>query len=253
MHTPATLLVYEDMGKLYRRLSVRAAAAGTGVALIAVIGIASVAYGTATFADTTATSTDDTVVATSTDSGVSTTTPLDVTATSTEMTASTTPTEDVAATSTDATSTIQEDAITTSSSSSTSESTPTTTSAPTPEVIESETSTTTPSGPPLVAVTLECTSAYTGPLYDTPSGHLDSGFYLNAIPTNTSSTSTTPITGTVAHVIGTQSWIICHDTQGNAHEIAITGHDYANLVLPNAVMPRETVMEPATQAALDSF
>ena len=233
--------------------------------MIAITGLTTVAYATATDGTSTAaTSTDDTTVATSTsDSDASSTTPFDITATSTDMTTSATSTTGDTATSTDATSTIEEDTTATStaddltntatSSSPTATSTPTTASAPTPEVAETETSTTIASGPPLVAVSLECASAYTGPLYDTPSGHLDPGYYLNAIPTNTSSTSTTPITGTIAHLIGTQSWIICHDAQGNVHEIAITTQDYANLALPDAVMPEETVMEPAAQAALDSF
>lgn len=91
--------------------------------------------------------------------------------------------------------------------------------------------------------------AYTAALYDTPSGHLDPGYYLDAVPTS----ATTTITGTVAHEIGTQSWVVCDDKQGNTHEFTMTADDYAKLALPDASMPQETVMEPASQAAIDSF
>lgn len=56
----------------------------------------------------------------------------------------------------------------------------------------------------LVEVQLQCSMSYTAPLYDTPSGHLDAGYFLG-----TEFASTTGMTG--AHEIGEQAWTVCHD------------------------------------------
>jgi hypothetical protein len=93
----------------------------------------------------------------------------------------------------------------------------------------------------LVEVQLDCTQSYTTDLYDTPSGRLD--------PYVKPETATT--SDTIAHVIGKQSHTVCHDARGNVHEFPITADEYAALAVRGT--PQKSVMEPADQAALDSF
>jgi len=97
----------------------------------------------------------------------------------------------------------------------------------------------------LVSVNLQCNGSYTSDLYDTPSGHLDAGYYPDSVPATT--------TGSVAHKIGTQSWTVCHDKRGNVHEFKLTDQEYADLAKPDATTPQKSIMESADQAALDSF
>lgn len=68
---------------------------------------------------------------------------------------------------------------------------------------------------------LTCDMAYTADLYDTVSGHEEPG----------------------AAVIGSQSWTVCKDEQGHAHEIKITPSEYGELALPRARMPRKTTAD----------
>jgi hypothetical protein len=96
----------------------------------------------------------------------------------------------------------------------------------------------------LVEVQLQCSTSYTGPLYDTPSGHLDAGYFLG-----TESASTTGMT--VAHQIGEQAWTVCHDARGHEHEFEITATEYDALKIRG--MPQKSVMESPEDAALDSF
>jgi hypothetical protein len=96
----------------------------------------------------------------------------------------------------------------------------------------------------LVQVQLRCSMSYTGLLYDTPSGHLDDGYFVGD-----ASASTTGMTE--AHLLGQQAWTVCHDARDNQHEFKLTAEQYAALAKEG--MPDESVMEPADQAALDSF
>jgi hypothetical protein len=96
----------------------------------------------------------------------------------------------------------------------------------------------------LVQVDLHCTKSYVGQLYDTPSGHLNSGYFIGD-----ASASTTGMT--VAHDIGQQAWTVCVDARGHEHEFKLTAQEYASLSISG--MPQKSVMEPAAQAALDSF
>ncbi len=98
----------------------------------------------------------------------------------------------------------------------------------------------------LVKVQLLCSMSYTTDLYDTPSGHLDEGYYLDTGGASASSTTMAP-----AHVIGQQAWTQCHDNQGNVHEFKLSKAEYAALAVRG--MPQEYVMEAADQAVLDSF
>jgi hypothetical protein len=84
--------------------------------------------------------------------------------------------------------------------------------------------------------------SYTGDLYDTASGLLDPGYVLAS--TTPSATTTA---GTVAHVIGTQSWTVCHDADNHTFEFKLTPDEYSALAQPGAGMPQESVMEPAGQ------
>jgi hypothetical protein len=93
----------------------------------------------------------------------------------------------------------------------------------------------------LVEVRLLCTQSYTTDVYDTPSGHPD--------PYVKPSVATT--TDTSAHIVGTQSFTVCHDARGNVHEFPITSQEYVALRVRGT--PQKSVMEPADQAALDSF
>jgi hypothetical protein len=95
-----------------------------------------------------------------------------------------------------------------------------------------------------VEVQLDCAKSYTGPLYDTPSGHLESGDFVGDSVASTSGM-------TAAHLIGQQSWTVCHDARGHEHEFTLTQAEYAALAVKGS--PQESVMEPADEAALDSF
>jgi hypothetical protein len=83
------------------------------------------------------------------------------------------------------------------------------------------------------SIDISCDSAYTADLYDTPTGHLDSGYVLA-----TSSADTEP---NIAHLIGSQSWADCHDALGNVYEIKLTPEQYAALGQPGATMPKESL------------
>ncbi len=72
--------------------------------------------------------------------------------------------------------------------------------------------------------TVECQSAYQDTLWDTPSGHMEPGYYDVVGAQRTA--SGTPMTGTAAHVIGTGSWKKCADTQGKVYEVSITNAEY---------------------------
>jgi hypothetical protein len=96
----------------------------------------------------------------------------------------------------------------------------------------------------LVAVELSCTSSYKGILYDTPSGHLDAGYYLGD-----ASASTTGMTPT--HTMGWGYWTICHDARGHQHEFTLTEQEYEALMIRGT--PQRSVMESPADAALDAF
>ena len=90
-------------------------------------------------------------------------------------------------------------------------------------------------------VQLLCSQSFTTDLYDTPSGRPD--------PYVKPDVATT--TDTVAHVIGKQSYTVCHDVRGHIHEFPITADEYAALSVRGT--PQKSVMETADEAALDSF
>ena len=95
----------------------------------------------------------------------------------------------------------------------------------------------------LILYYVDCDRAYTGTLYDTPSGHLDAGYYDAA---NASSTAV----GTPAHVVGEQSWTVCHDDLGKTYEFPMTGKEYADLAVGHfksrqVMMPLEYARENA--------
>jgi hypothetical protein len=96
----------------------------------------------------------------------------------------------------------------------------------------------------LVEVKLDCKFSYMATVYDTPSGKLDEGYYLDAVPATT--------TGQVAHAIGQQAWTECSDKAGNVHTFQLTNEEYAALALPGSSAPRKSVMEPADQPASPS-
>src|SRR5262245_29965683 len=95
----------------------------------------------------------------------------------------------------------------------------------------------------LVEVYLLCSMSYTGPLYDTPSGHVE-----NTITVDETTASTT---STASEVIGEQSWTVCHDARGHEHEFKITAAEYEALKIRGT--PQKSVMESPEEAALDSF
>jgi hypothetical protein len=99
------------------------------------------------------------------------------------------------------------------------------------------------SGGEMVEVQLDCSKSYTGILYDTPSGHLDEGFFLG-----TESASTTGMTA--AHELGMQSWTVCHDAEGNEYEFTLTPEEYAALAIRGT--PQRSVMKAAGEAAPQS-
>jgi hypothetical protein len=75
--------------------------------------------------------------------------------------------------------------------------------------------------------------AYTSDLYDTPSGHLDPGYVLAS-----DAASTSP---KVAHLIGTQSWVDCHDDRGSKYELKLTPEEYSNLGQTGGQLPSEMI------------
>jgi hypothetical protein len=96
----------------------------------------------------------------------------------------------------------------------------------------------------LVEVDLHCTKAYVGELYDTPTGHLNSGYFVGDASAST--------TGMIAaQDVGQQAWVVCVDARGHEHEFKLSQQEYASLATAN--MPQEFIMEPVDQAALDSF
>jgi hypothetical protein len=96
----------------------------------------------------------------------------------------------------------------------------------------------------LVAVELACTMSYKATLYDTPSGHLDGGYFVGE-----ASASTTGMMP--AHTKGWGYWTVCHDARGHEHEFTLTEQEYAALVIRGT--PERSVMESPADAALDAF
>jgi len=108
----------------------------------------------------------------------------------------------------------------------------------------------------LVEVQLHCDMSYTTDLYDTPSGRIEQ-----------ESASTSP--EVIPHIIGKQSFTVCHDRRGNVHEFSLTAlnmpplqyavhrefsltaAEYAAVAIRGT--PSRSVMETAGDAALDSF
>jgi hypothetical protein len=82
-------------------------------------------------------------------------------------------------------------------------------------------------------VSLKCTSAYTSDLYDTPSGHLQPDYVLASEAASTSLK--------VANVIGSQSWLNCHDDKGGTYELKITPAEYAGFGQTGGRMPLESI------------
>src|SRR3977135_1679138 len=99
-----------------------------------------------------------------------------------------------------------------------------------------------PSTSGLVEVNLLCSQSYVTDVYDTPSGRPD--------PYDAPDVATTT-DDAVARVIGQQSYTLCHDARGHVHEFTITAEEYAALLIRGT--PQKSVMEPADEAALDSF
>lgn len=92
----------------------------------------------------------------------------------------------------------------------------------------------------LVEVQLECSMSYTGSLYDTPSGHLDEGYFIGE-----AAASTTGMTA--AHEIGTQAWTVCYDDERNTYEFKITQEEYDSHKIRGT--PKKSVMKPAPAAS----
>lgn len=69
------------------------------------------------------------------------------------------------------------------------------------------------------AISVQCSSAYTADLYDTPSGHLDPAY----IPESQAASTSVK----VAHLIGSQSWAGCRDDKGHTYELKITPDQYS--------------------------
>ena len=90
-----------------------------------------------------------------------------------------------------------------------------------------------------VSVDLDCRTSYVGDLYNTLSGHLEEGYFLDFVPATT--------TGQVAQKIGTQAWAVCYDDAGIPHEFILTEQEYANLAKSNATMPKKSIMVPIVQ------
>jgi len=111
--------------------------------------------------------------------------------------------------------------------------------------IQTEVSTTTAvSADSLVEVKLQCRMSYTATLYDTPSGHLDSGYFLGPEVAST--------TGMIAaHEIGEQSWTKCYDAQGKEYEFKLTPEEYDSFKIRGT--PQKSVMLPPAEAALAAF
>jgi hypothetical protein len=222
-----------------RRIRKSVAYGISGAVLVALLGTATA------IAQTVATSTDDATAtsseATTAPSIVTATTTPDATATSTDESEATTTSETaITAPESSATSTAASEATTTLAFSSEPSVTTATSTAPQQNVEMAS------SSAPLVAVLLKCNSAYVAPLYNTPDGQLDPGYYLNSVP----ATSTG---GIIAQQIGTQAWAICQDKQGNIHDIPISTQAYANLAQPGATIPQLSILEDATDASGDSF
>jgi len=96
----------------------------------------------------------------------------------------------------------------------------------------------------LVEVKLQCLMSYTAALYDTPSGHLDSGYFLGPEVAST--------TGMIAaHEIGEQSWTKCYDAQGKEYEFKLTLEEYDSFKIRGT--PQKSVMLPPAEAALAAF
>ena len=87
-------------------------------------------------------------------------------------------------------------------------------------------------------VEVDCTWSYVSDLYDTPSGHLEPGYYLNAVPATT--------TGKVAQKIGTQAWTVCNDEAGAPHEFTLTEQEYSDLAKPDATIPKKSILVPVS-------
>lgn len=92
-----------------------------------------------------------------------------------------------------------------------------------------------------VEVQLNCSMSYTGILYDTPSGHLDDGYFIGEAVASTTGM-------TAAHEIGEQSWTKCHDDEGVEYEYKLTPEEYAALAVRGT--PQKSVMKSSTASVL---
>ena len=111
--------------------------------------------------------------------------------------------------------------------------------------VQTEASTTTAvSADSLVEVKLQCRMSYTATLYNTPSGHLEAGYFIGEASAST--------TGMIAaHEIGEQSLTKCYDAQGKEYEFKLTPEEYDSFKIRGT--PQKSVMLPAADAALAAF
>lgn len=78
--------------------------------------------------------------------------------------------------------------------------------------------------------------AYTADLYDTPSGHLNGDYVL------ATGSSTFDSTHHIAHRIGTQSWTVCKNSNGQTFEFKMASGDYDNVAHHGASIGNKDVL-----------
>lgn len=76
-------------------------------------------------------------------------------------------------------------------------------------------------------IKLNCGMAYTADLYDTRSGHEETG----------------------AAIIGTQSWTVCKDSEDRTYEFKITSAEYDAFSLTDSAIPQKTLSIPLSSSS----
>lgn len=97
---------------------------------------------------------------------------------------------------------------------------------------------------------VNCVAAFQGPKYDTPSGHIQKGYWDMAFPGPspfdpgidvTTLTKATKVGGNI-------SWKRCYDSSKTRYEINVPDSEFSTYLLPGAYVPSGTIQATTTSS-----
>lgn len=89
-------------------------------------------------------------------------------------------------------------------------------------------------------VPLDCSGGFTRPLYDTPSGNLDDGYYDPVNQIGSAINATTSLPNTKANVVGTQYFEVCLGSDKKQSIFPVTGQQMTRFMQNAASLPAQT-------------